>query len=169
MPSHYLNQCWIIVNCTLGNKIQWNIYQNSHFFIQENTVKNAVCKMVVILSLSQCVKCMAGCWHSQHGRNPFKAGYMHSSEACISHLLAPWQECLWNCDCKTSNISHTLVGNEIVDHSDVVAASPVSAASTISSFSPYHLASMDWAKTTARQDASFKFWDLVWLILDVLL
>ena len=36
---------------------------------------------------------------------------------------------------KTSNISHTLVGNTIVDHSDVVRASPVGAAPTTSSFS----------------------------------
>ena len=35
----------------------------------------------------------------------------------------------------TSNISCTLVGNEIVDHSDVVGASPVGAAPTTSSFS----------------------------------
>ena len=33
------------------------------------------------------------------------------------------------------NISHTLVGNKIVDHSDVVGASPVGAAPTTSSFS----------------------------------
>ena len=36
---------------------------------------------------------------------------------------------------KTSNISRTLVGNKIVDNSDVVEASPVSAAPTTSSFS----------------------------------
>ena len=33
---------------------------------------------------------------------------------------------------KVSNISHTLVGNKIVDHSDVVGASPVGAAPTTS-------------------------------------
>ena len=37
--------------------------------------------------------------------------------------------------CKTSNIRCTLVGNKIVDHSDVVGASPVGAAPTTSSFS----------------------------------
>ena len=37
--------------------------------------------------------------------------------------------------CQTSNISYTLVGNKIVDHSDVVGASPVGAAPTTSSFS----------------------------------
>ena len=36
---------------------------------------------------------------------------------------------------KTSNIRRILVGNKIVDHSDVVGASPVGAASTTSSFS----------------------------------
>ena len=36
---------------------------------------------------------------------------------------------------KTSSISHTLVGNKIVDNSDVVGASPVGAAPTTSSFS----------------------------------
>ena len=36
---------------------------------------------------------------------------------------------------KTSNISHSLVGNKIVDHSDVVEALPVGAAPTTSSFS----------------------------------
>ena len=36
---------------------------------------------------------------------------------------------------QTSNISRTLVGTKIVDHSDVVGASPVGADSTTSSFS----------------------------------
>ena len=36
--------------------------------------------------------------------------------------------------CQTSIISYTLVGNNIVDHSDVVGASPVGAAPATSSF-----------------------------------
>ena len=36
---------------------------------------------------------------------------------------------------KTSNISRTLVGNKLVDNSEVVGASPVGAAQTTSSFS----------------------------------
>ena len=51
-----------------------------------------------------------------------------------------------------SNIRRTSLGNKIVDHSDVVGASPVSAASTTSSFSTWHLATLDWAKITARRD-----------------
>ena len=62
---------------------------------------------------------------------------------------------------KTSNISRTLVGNKIVDNSDVVGASLIGAAPTTSSFSTKHLASMDWAKTTARgckKHLSFGIW-----------
>ena len=62
---------------------------------------------------------------------------------------------------KTSNISRTLVGNKIVDNSDVIGASPIGSAPTTSSFSTKHLASMDWAKTTAREDKkylSFGIW-----------
>ena len=36
--------------------------------------------------------------------------------------------------CRTSNISGTLVGNRLVDHSDVVGALPAGAAPTTSSF-----------------------------------
>ena len=50
-----------------------------------------------------------------------------------------------------SNIRRTLLGNKIVDHSDVVGASPVGAAPTTSSFSTKHQASIDWAETTARR------------------
>ena len=52
---------------------------------------------------------------------------------------------------QTSTIRPTLVDNNIVDHSDVVGALPIGAAPTPSSFSTSHLASMDWAKTTATQ------------------
>ena len=42
------------------------------------------------------------------------------------------------CYRKTYNISRTLVGNKIVDNSDVVGASPAGAAPTTSSFSTEH-------------------------------
>ena len=77
--------------------------------------------------------------------------------------LVPMGElwCIFHEYSQTSNISHTLVGNTIADHSDVVGASPASAASTTSSFLTLHLASMDWAKTTAGRDwkyLSFGIW-----------
>ena len=62
---------------------------------------------------------------------------------------------------QTSNIKRTLVGNKIVDHSDVVGASPVGAAPTMSSFPTKHMASMAWAETIVRWDEkhlSFGIW-----------
>ena len=55
-PSHYLNQCWNVVNWTLGDKLRWNLNRNSHIFIQENAFEHVVWKMAAILSRSQCVK-----------------------------------------------------------------------------------------------------------------
>ena len=43
-------------------------------------------------------------------------------------------ECQWMYH-QNSNIRHSLVGDKIVDHSDVIGASPVGAAPTTSSFS----------------------------------
>ena len=70
---------------------------------------------------------------------------------------------------QVSNIRCTLVGNWIVDHSDVVGASSVGVAPTTSSFSTWHMASKYCAKTTAsRTERHFKFWDLARLILEIL-
>ena len=55
-PSHYLNQCWNIVNWTNRNKLQWSRNRNTYIFIQENTLENIFWKMAAILSRSQCVK-----------------------------------------------------------------------------------------------------------------
>ena len=51
-----------------------------------------------------------------------------------------------------SNIRCTIKGNIIVDHLDVVGASPVGAAPTTSSFSTEHLTSIYCAKTTVSRD-----------------
>ena len=54
-PSHYLNQCWNIVNWSFGNKLQWNLNRNRYIFIHENPFENGVWKMAAILSQPQCV------------------------------------------------------------------------------------------------------------------
>ena len=51
----------------------------------------------------------------------------------ISHINVP--ETRMSVYRQVSNISHTLVGNKIVDYSDVVGAAPVGATPTTSSFS----------------------------------
>ena len=65
---------------------------------------------------------------------------------------------------KLSDIIRTLEGNKILDHSDVVRASPVDAAPTTSSSSTLHIASIDCTKTTARRDEQhLSFW--IWCVL----
>ena len=54
-PSHYPNQCWNIVNWTLGNKLHWNFNWHSDIFTEENTFENVVCQMLFISSRPQCV------------------------------------------------------------------------------------------------------------------
>ena len=49
-PSHYLNQCWNIVNWALMNKVQWNLNRNSYIFIQENASENIFRETAAILS-----------------------------------------------------------------------------------------------------------------------
>ena len=60
---------------------------------------------------------------------------------------------------QTSNTSHTLVGNKIIDHSDVIGASPVGADPTTSSFSTQHLR-FQWIgqRQTARRDKKHSVW-----------
>ena len=48
-PSHYLNQCWVIANWTLRNKLQWNFDQNTKLFIHKNAFENIVCNKEAIL------------------------------------------------------------------------------------------------------------------------
>ena len=39
-PSHYLNQCWIIVNWTLGHKLQWKSQSKlTHFHSRKSILK----------------------------------------------------------------------------------------------------------------------------------
>ena len=49
-PSHYLNQCWLIVNWTLKNKLQRNSNKNTKLFTHENEFENVICEMAAILS-----------------------------------------------------------------------------------------------------------------------
>ena len=64
MPSHYLNQCWVIVNWTLKNKLQWNFNQNTKLLIHENASKNFVCEMAPFLfRVNEIKMCLLPDWH----------------------------------------------------------------------------------------------------------
>ena len=56
MTSHLFAYCWLIVDWTLGNKLQWNFNQNTIIFIEENAFANVHCEMVAILLRAHIVK-----------------------------------------------------------------------------------------------------------------
>ena len=55
-PSHYQNQCWVIVNWALRNKLQWNWNQNTKLFIHENAYEYIFSEMAAILPRWRWVK-----------------------------------------------------------------------------------------------------------------
>ena len=64
----------------------------------------------------------------------------HTGMSIKRYYLNWYKQSTWKSDTriyyrKNSSISRTLVGNKIIDNSDVVGASPVGAAPTTSSFS----------------------------------
>ena len=89
-PSHYLNQCWNIVNCTHGNKLQWNFNRNSNIFIEENTFENVVCEMLFISSRPQCVNSLS------HGRFIKESKMWILNENFWQHSLHIFCEILWD-------------------------------------------------------------------------
>ena len=99
----------------------------------------------------------------------FSAHKTEPTPGSISYLLpfnTTWE---WRLSTyrQVSNIRCTLSSYEIVDHSDVVGASPVGAAPTTSSFSTSHRASLDWAKTTAWRDEkqlSLVILEILWYV-----
>ena len=74
MPSHYLNQCWVNVNWSLRNKLQWNLNQNKKLFIQENAFEIIVCQngshvVQGEVSYTLCIhECSHTVWVSAHPR-----------------------------------------------------------------------------------------------------
>ena len=80
VPSHYLNQCCNIVDCTIENKFRWDLIRNLYIFIQENAFENVVFEMTAMLSRPQCVNPM--CLDPSMARRPTQRIY--------SWLVAPF-------------------------------------------------------------------------------
>ena len=102
--SHYLNQCWIIVNWILRNKLQWYLNQNTKVFIPKNAFENTVWEMVAILSRGRWVKSLHLFIKVVQYYNTFYLSYCTRFFKMISLYkggLATWSH----------QISHTHVGN----------------------------------------------------------
>ena len=81
-PSHYLNQCWVIVNWTLRNRLQWNFNQNTKLFIHENASENIVCEMATILCRGRWVN------STNHKMWPIVRGDVPSFISALTHLYS---------------------------------------------------------------------------------
>ena len=64
-PSHYPNPCWVIVNWTPSNKLQWNFKQNMKLFIHENASENIVCEKYMLKSWKKTTCRTTFCFHSK--------------------------------------------------------------------------------------------------------
>ena len=56
VSSHCLNQCWLIANWTLSNKLKLNYNQIAKVFIHKNAFECVAYEMASILSRPRCVK-----------------------------------------------------------------------------------------------------------------
>ena len=77
-PSHYLNQCWNIVNLNLRNTLPWNLKQNSKISIKKNAFEKVVCKMAAIRYWPQCVNSL---W-------PSDAIWQHRTGSTLAQVMA---------------------------------------------------------------------------------
>ena len=100
----YLNQCWIIVNWTLGNKLQWNFNQNTKLFICKNASENIVCEMAsIVQGENSCRTYWVKCWHDNQVE-------MDTGSQQFVRAVSPNPQCLFNqqflgCSHSSSNIS----------------------------------------------------------------
>ena len=84
MPSHYLNQCWNIINWIPRNKLQLNLNRNLYIFIQENAFENVIWKMAAILVQPQCVK--GGKITNKEYKGQVFLAYQFHIKAQLAHL-----------------------------------------------------------------------------------
>ena len=89
-PSHYLNQCWVIVNWTLRNKLQCNcnITKIQNFSFAKNASENTVCEKAPILSRGRWVK------FPQH--NPSHKGFICAFITHLSYRIYSNHENIWS-------------------------------------------------------------------------
>ena len=103
-PSHYLNQCWNIVDYTLRNKLQWKSIKNTRVFIHENVFENVVCEMATILSSGDELKNTWDRW--RHETSPDVTGKVLHPRADSRFPSSRWETVLL-----CNDVSHWLCAN----------------------------------------------------------
>ena len=93
-PSHYLNKCWVIVNWTTKNTLQWNFNQNTNLFIHDSASENIVCETAVILSRGRWVNdvFLIG-WNTRNGiTSPQNINMLYSWASCDLKEISSTQQ-----------------------------------------------------------------------------
>ena len=91
-----LNQCWVIVDWTLRNKIQRNYNQHTKLFINQNAFEDIVSEMAVILSRRRWVNSVC-CVLAKLKRNnlfPVRWGLNSSYHFGEYLLMTSWENLL---------------------------------------------------------------------------
>ena len=55
-PSYYHTKCWLIFDWITGNEFHWHYNAKQANSIQQNWLEHSICKRVLILSRTPCVK-----------------------------------------------------------------------------------------------------------------
>ena len=84
---------------SLGNKIMWNINQNSHIFIHENAFENLVWNMASILYWPRCVR------------------WPRPRDTCVGEIVHHWSR-QWAAAWKASNTNWT--NSRVIHYCDVI-------------------------------------------------
>ena len=92
-PSHYLKQCWNIVNWTLRNKLQWNFNRNADIFFHETALESVVCEMAAILSRPQCVNVQCGHYENMYISSLLQLDATNTARRSPYHVL--YEGLLW--------------------------------------------------------------------------
>ena len=142
----YWGACYlrVLILISLAIKSLVNTKETVQYFVQPT--KMLMKAWILYLQMLKTVSCddaifvTIGSTRSCHNNNLQCPQWRQSWHHTNSELFVIQFEIIYF---QPSDRSRTLVGNKIVDLSDVVGASPVGTASTTSSFSTKHLASMD--------------------------
>ena len=85
VQTYYLNQCWLIGNWALRNKILWKFNLKTKLIFQENAfkIKKVTCKMPAILFFPQCVNSL---WRTSD------VIFRHKCGSTLAQIMACCQE-----------------------------------------------------------------------------
>ena len=141
--THYLNQCWIIVNWVLRYKLQWQFHPNTNLFIEEYAFENGVCKMLNVLTF-----CFLGFSTTNHGvllqsqlqpPGSLRVGLPHLPNRCDWHLRADVHASTetglyWQVFCWLLDEYHRKQAGNVNHYNDVIIRAMASQITGVSSF-----------------------------------